>query len=80
MPKLDAYEVKRHFVLVAPSALGTDFSMYIHAKWNDQHHGVKIKSAEELRELYELFGSILFNYDHEMEQKLLKPALGKEPF
>ena len=80
MPKLDAYEVKRHFVLVAPSALGTDFSMYIHAKWNDQHHGVKIKSAEELRELYELFGSILFNYDHEMEQKLLKPVIGKEPF
>ena len=78
MSKLDAYEVKRHFVLVAPSALGTDFSMYIHAKWNDQHHGVKIKNSEELRELYELFGSILLDHDHEMEQKLMN--IGKEPF
>jgi hypothetical protein len=80
MAKLDAYEVKRHFVLVQPSMSGADFSLYVHAKWNDQHHGVKIKGAEELRELYELFGSILFNYDHEMDLKLLKPPLGKEPF
>jgi hypothetical protein len=33
-----------------------------------------------LRELYELLGSILLDYDHEMEQKLLKPVIGKEPF
>jgi len=80
MSKLDAYEVKRHFVLVQPSMSGADFSLYIHAKWNDQHHGVKIKNSEELRELYELFGSILLDHDHEMEYRLVKPVIGEEPF
>ena len=80
MPKLDTYQVKQHFVLVEPRDLGNDFSVHIHPRWSNQHHGIKINEAEELRELYELFGSILFNYDHEMEQKLLKPVIGKEPF
>ena len=80
MPELDTYQVKQHFVLVEPRDLGNDFSVHIHPRWSNQHHGIKIKSSEELRELYELFGSILLNHDHEMEEKLLKPVIGKEPF
>ena len=80
MPKLDAYQVKQHFVLVEPRDSGNDFSVHIHPRWSNQHHGIKINEAEELRELYELFGSILLNHDHEMEEKLLKPVIGKEPF
>ena len=80
MAKLDAYQVKRLNLIVEPSMSGNDFSIHLHPRNRYPISGIKIKSAEELRELYELFGSILFNYDHEMEQKLLKPALGKEPF
>ena len=76
--KLDAYTVKQHFVLVEPRESGNDFSVHIHPRWSNQHHGIKINEVEELRELYELFGSILLNHDHEMEQKLMD--IGKEPF
>ena len=80
MSKLDAYKIKGHFVLVEQSKSGNDIHTYINAKWHDQHHGIRFRFAEDLRELYELLGSILFNYDLEMEQKLLKPVIGKEPF
>jgi hypothetical protein len=80
MAKLDAYQVKRLNLIVEPSMSGNDFSIHLHPRNRYPISGIKIKSAEELRELYELFGSILFNYDHEMDLKLLKPPLGKEPF
>ena len=78
MPKLDAYQIKRHHLIIEPSMSGNDFSVHIHPRWSNQHHGIKIKNSEELRELYELFGSILLDHDHEMEQKLMN--IGKEPF
>ena len=78
MPKLDAYQISRHHLIVEPSISGNDFSVYIHPSWSNQHHGINIKNSEELRELYELFGSILLDHDHEMEQKLMN--IGKEPF
>ena len=80
MPKLDAYQIKRHHLIVEPSMSGNDFSVHIHPRLSNQHHGIKIKNSEELRELYELFGSILLDHDHEMEEKLLKLVIGKEPF
>lgn len=77
--KLDVHKVKRYFVIVEPRESGNNFSVYINPRWSNQHHGIRFKSSDELRELYELLGSILLNHDHEMEQKLLKPT-EKEPF
>jgi hypothetical protein len=80
MPKLDAYQIKRHHLIVEPSMSGNDFSVHIHPRWSNQHHGIKIKNSEELRELYEFFGSILLDHDYEMEQKLLKQQIHGRPF
>ena len=80
MAKLDSYKIDGYFIIVEQSESGNDFTTYINAKWHGDNHGVRLKSSDQLRELYELLGSILFNYDHEMDLKLLKPPLGKEPF
>ena len=80
MPKLDSYKIDGYFIIIEQSKSGNDFTTYINAKWHGDNHGVRLESSDQLRELYELLGSILFNYDHEMEQKLLKPVIGKEPF
>ena len=80
MSKLDAYQIKRHHLIIEPSMSGNDFSVHIHSRWSNQHHGIKIKNSEELRELYEFFGSILLDHDYEMEQKLLKQQIHGRPF
>ena len=77
--KLDAYKIKGHFVLVEKSKSGNDIHTYISAKWHDQHHGIRFRVSDDLRELYELLGSILLNHDKEMDQRSLKPT-DEEPF
>jgi hypothetical protein len=79
--KLDVYKVKQYFIIIEPRESGNDFSAYMSPRYggNDEHHnGIRLKSSDELRELYELLGSILLDHDYEMEQKLMN--IGKEPF